>query len=207
MVTLRTRPVLVTLILTLSLLPMACGWFGGNAPTSTTEHKRNPSTTTTTATGSGGPTEAQRYRLDMNKWAGTYWADADVEALAFKKPVAPTTKETRRAKAFASAMHASFDVLGTVRPPAEAAEAHAQFCAAFSTELRAVDRFIRGIETKNKRDIELAGRDAAIARAAELQAREALSPYLGATGTSTSTTGAVPSTAAAAPSTTSSPTG
>ena len=184
----RTRVALVALILGLSLLPVGCGWFGGGTPTSTTAHKSGATTTTTAAANANGPTEAQRYRADMDKWAGTYWDNADTGALTFKKPQAPTAKEITRAKAFASAMHASLDALRNVNAPAQVAAAHAQFYAALTAELRALDRMVRAIESKNKRDIELAVRDANSARAFELQAEGILGPYLDAAGAGTSTT-------------------
>ena len=188
MVTLRTRLALVALILCVSLLPMGCGLFGGDTSTSTTAHTSNAATTTTDSANASGPIGAQKYRADMDAWAGTYWANADAGALTFKKPLAPTAKEIQRAKAFASAMHASLDALRTVSAPAEVAAAHAQFYAALTAELRALDRLVRAIESKNKRDIELAARDANSARAYELQAQEVLGPYLDAVGANTSTT-------------------
>jgi hypothetical protein len=200
--TLSTRLTLVALILGLSLLPMGCGWFGGGTPTTTAAHLGNPATTTTAAASASasGTTEAQQYQAGMTKWANTYLTNVDTGALTFKKPLAPTAKEIKRAKAFATSMHTALDALRNVVAPAEVATAHAQYYAALDAELRALDRLVRAIESKNKRDIELAARDANSARAYELQAQAILVPYLDAAGDTT------PSTGAATP-TTSSPTG
>jgi hypothetical protein len=152
------------------------------AMTVTTQVAGNHPTTSTTAPGGTTATtvvpEAQQYERALTDWFATYWAKADTNALVFKKPTAPTAAEIKRAKDFASAMHASLAAIKGIVPPAEAAQAHASFCVATTAEVKELDRLIRAIQAKNRRDIELAFRYATEAHKLEAAALDGLNPYL-----------------------------
>lgn len=173
----KKRWALLVLVLGLSLLPIACGLGGGGTATTTTAHTSKASTTTSSPAGATGQTEAQKYQTEMSTWVETYWVKADAGALTFKKPKAPTAKEIRRAKDFDAAMHASLDTLRNIGAPAEVATTHAQFYSAYATEVAALDRLIRAIESKNGRDIELAVRSVKEANPVATLAMDALQAY------------------------------
>jgi hypothetical protein len=189
----KLLPLLVVVLLAVivfALFQMQIWPFGGsddsaNATVTTQVAVKHPSTSTTGTNGTTATTavpDAQQYLTAMNDWYTTYWIKADIKAVAFKKALSPTSKEVQRVKDFASAMHASLASVKGITPPQPAAQFHAVFCAVLTDEVKGVDRLIRAITSKNKRDMELALRYFTEAHEGEVAAMTALQPYLTASG-------------------------
>jgi hypothetical protein len=199
----RLWPLLVVVFLALIVFALfqtgtwPFGGSGADAGTTNTTHVATHATGGTTPTTTGGTTgttvisDAQKYLKAMNDWFAAYWKKADSTTLTFKKPGAPTAREIQQTKDYLASMHTAATALRAINAPKEVAMAHAAFYAALSGEISELDRLLRAIQSKNKRDIELSFRYYIKARDLGLAAAAVLDPYLGEaeiTGTTLSST-------------------